>query len=671
MKSRAKKKWLTALFVLISMFLIIAILLVWLYSKSSSIDKRKYEIQTPAFSVLVKTESGTITVNSWENIKDKKTYVFLPYDAQYGDFIIHCDMAQSLEINGEAAELDVKTKLINSDGEYTIRLDNKKYDTVILYGAKIPSFHISTQEQGLSSIYADKSHKEKAEIEIFNNGENTASEKLKLKYIKGRGNASWEQPQKSFNIKFKDKINLFDMGNAKKYSLISPYADQTLIKNYLTFMLADNSGLEYTSDSTFVDLYIDNNYLGTYLLTDSVEAGKQRVNINNLDDENELANPTDNIEELDVVTNAESLSKAEKGTQKWVNIQNEPEDITNGYIIQLEMSNRYANDPSGFVTDNGQPIVLKSPEYATKGEIDYISSFYQNFENALYSENGYNDLNKHYSEYIDINSFAKMYIVQELSKNRDANETSTYMYLDDSGILKAGPVWDFDNAYGNQVFLGNMNDIENVKADELQVCYKGFFRALYKHGDFRKAVFNEWKNMREDVLGIIEMADESSTALSDSAVMNGIRWNRYNTVDTDENKEKYAQAIRDLKEFINARIKLFDTVFGENSSVLVYSSNGESSQYQYGECGFANDNVSVSDNMYTSNKEFLGWNTMPDGSGDSYNPDDEIMLDAESVTLYAQWSENESKIKRTKNKITQLYNKAYNSFRYRICEVTG
>lgn len=668
--SAVKKKCLAALCVLISVFLIAAISLLWLYGKSGAIDKHKYEVQTPAFSISVKTEEGSITVNSWENIKDGKTYIFLPANAEGSDVSVHCDGAQALEINGETASLDEKTDLIKDDGEYSIELDGKTYDTVIIHGAEIPSVHINTENQGLSSIYTDKAHKEKADIEIYSNGKRIVSEKLK--HIKGRGNASWDKPQKSFNIKFKNKINLFDMGSAKKYSLISPYADQTLIKDYVTYSLADNIGLEYSPDSTIADLYIDNNYLGAYLIADSVEAGAERVNIKDLDDENELVNPLVNMDELDIVTNAENKDKAEIGTSRWVDIENEPEDITNGYIIQLEMANRYVNEASGFVTENGQSIVLKSPEYATKGEIDYISTFYQNFENALYSDDGYNNLGRHYTEYIDIASFAKMYIVQELGKNKDANETSTYMYLDDSGMLKAGPVWDFDNAFGNQVFLGNWNDREFIKADEMQVCYKGFFRALYKHSDFRTAVYNEWNsNTRDEVISIIKTADECASLLGGSAVINGIRWNRYNTVNADENTEKYNQAVGELKDFINARIKLFDDVFKENSAVLFYDPNGETSQFNYGENGGVGDKISVGENMYTSTRKFLGWNTMPDGSGDAYNPGDEITLSGEAVILYAQWSDKNDAVLTLKSKFKSVYDKIYNSLRYRICEVTG
>lgn len=671
MKSSAKKKkYLAVLCVLISVFLIAAISIFWLYSKSDAIDKSKYEIQMPAFSISAKTADGEITVNSWDNIKDDKTYIFLPADAQLDTLSVHCEGAESLEINGETAKPDEQTALINSVGEYSIKLGKKTYDTVILQGAEIPSVHINTDGNALSRIYADKSHKEKADIEIYSDGKRIVSDKLKS--IKGRGNASWEMPQKSFNIKFHNEINLFNMGSAKKYSLISPYADQTLIKDYLTYMLADNAGLEYSSDSTVVDLYIDNNYLGAYLLTDSVEAGEERVDVRNLDDENELANPGVSLDNLDIMTDAESADKVENGTKRWIDIQNEPEDVTNGYIIQLEMGLRYVNESSGFVTENGQPIVLKSPEYATKGEVDYISLFYQHFENALYSADGYNNLGRHYSEYIDVESFAKMYLIQELGKNKDANESSTYMFLDDSCMLKAGPMWDFDNAFGNQVFLGNLNDIENVKADEMQVCYKGFFRALYKHSDFRTAVYNEWNsNMRDEVLSIIESAEKSSELISDSAVMNGIRWNRYNTVNADENKEKYNQAISDLKDFINTRIKLFDTVLSVNSAVLFYDSNGEYSQFQYGESVASGDKISVSDNMYTSDRKFLGWNTAPDGSGDSYAPNDEITLDGDSVILYAQWSDNKNAVQTAKNKFNSIYKKVYNSLRYRICEVTG
>ena len=50
--------------------------------------------------------------------------------------------------------------------------------------------------------------------------------------------------------------------------------------------------------------------------------------------------------------------------------------------MELEIADRYPDEISGFVTDGGQPVIFKNPEYATESEVKYISSIYQDFEDA-------------------------------------------------------------------------------------------------------------------------------------------------------------------------------------------------------------------------------------------------------------------------------------------------
>ena len=73
-------------------------------------------------------------------------------------------------------------------------------------------------------------------------------------------------------------------------------------------------------------------------------------------------------------------------------------------------------------------------------------------EDAIYSETGYNSKGKHYSEYIDVDSLITAYLVQEISMNIDATQTSFYFYKDSDltgdGKIHFGPAWDFDLAYG-------------------------------------------------------------------------------------------------------------------------------------------------------------------------------------------------------------------------------
>ena len=127
-----------------------------------------------------------------------------------------------------------------------------------------------------------------------------------------------------------------------------------------------------------------------------------------------------------------------------MNIPNNPENITGGYLLEYDLPDRYVKEVSGFVTSRNQTIVVKAPEYASEAQVKYISALYQDFEDAVFSANGYNAKGKHYTEYIDVASFAKMYVFQEYVKNLDAGLTSFYIYKDkDSDVFVAAPVWDF------------------------------------------------------------------------------------------------------------------------------------------------------------------------------------------------------------------------------------
>lgn len=140
-----------------------------------------------------------------------------------------------------------------------------------------------------------------------------------------------------------------------------------------------------------------------------------------------------------------------------VDVPNDPEDITGGYLLEMELPERYKDEISGFVTTGGQAVTMKCPECVSKAQIDYIADFYQKVEDALYSKDGYytdGDGNRHpLSEYVDIESLARMYLIQEFSMNLDSGITSFYFYKDSyitgDGKLHAAPVWDFDVALGN------------------------------------------------------------------------------------------------------------------------------------------------------------------------------------------------------------------------------
>lgn len=341
--------------------------------------------------------------------------------------------------------------LVLSEGENNLQLtvenSSQSFSVSVVKSKHIPSMFIKTESGSLDYIHQSKENKEKADMLLVRE-DGTIDYNSTLKHIKGRGNFTWGLSKKPYNIKLDSSADLLDMGKAKGWCLLANFCDHSLLRNQIVYDLADEVGIPFTMACKSIDLYINSHYMGTYLITEKVEIDKNRVNIFDLEKATEKAN----VQDLDTYTTA-GTNRWVRNSKKWVDIPNDPSDITGGYLLELELNDRYADEVSGFVTSIGQAVVLKSPEYASKAQIDYISKFYQEMEDAIYSKDGYNSLGKHYTEYIDEESLARMYLLQEYSLNVDSGITSFYFYKDSDlvgdGKLHAAPVWDFDIAFGN------------------------------------------------------------------------------------------------------------------------------------------------------------------------------------------------------------------------------
>ena len=332
------------------------------------------------------------------------------------------------------------------EGHNSILCAGLDYSLYVIYGSDIPTVHITTASGSMENVYEDIDYKESGYVTILS--DDKIEYEGELEYIKGRGNYTWTRRKKPFNIKLKEKANLFEMGSAKKWTLLANYLDDTMLKNKLGFDFADEIGLDFSPESVLTDVYIDGEYIGNYTFCESVEVRKSRVNITDLEELNEKANEGLNLEELELGGIRGEKSHLEFGSSKWVELPNTPEVITGGYLLEFELDVRYDEEICGFVSEYGQSVNIKSPKYASREQVEYISSYYQEFEDAVLSGDGYNHLGKHYSEYIDVESFAKMYVFQEYVKNLDAGLSSFFMYKDVGGKMTVGFVWDLDSAFG-------------------------------------------------------------------------------------------------------------------------------------------------------------------------------------------------------------------------------
>lgn len=450
------------------------------------------------------------------------------------------------------------------DLAFTENGEERHYTLDILNTSCIPALFLETDSGSLAYLHESKEHCESGRY-LFLDENGKPCYEGKIDDIHCRGNSSFEETdKKSYRMTLEDKRDLFGMGEDADWILTANAFDNTLLRNALAFDIAKKLGLAYTPDVRYTDVYVNGNFAGNYLLSEKVEIGKNRVNITNLQKDMKALNVSGELADYEFFMEQQGRLFSTKGYR----IEHEPKDISGGYLLELETSDRYGLEASGFLTSRMQPVVFASPKYASYNQVSYVANLYQDFEDAVFSEDGHNPYTDggYYSDYIDMESFARKYLLEELVKNLDASFTSQYIYKpDDAESTKffAGPAWDYDKAIAASGVTDDgidLHDAEGLYA-ALQRKDSDIWYALYQHEDFRalaaQIFFDELSvQMREE---FDEMADGYSHYIEASNVCNIVRWNTFSQYSTLEEKmDCYAEKIADLKDFIRRRVDFME-----------------------------------------------------------------------------------------------------------------
>lgn len=228
--------------------------------------------------------------------------------------------------------------------------------------------------------------------------------------IRGHGSTTWGMPKNSYRVKFGSKTAVLGEAKAKDWLLIANYFDKTQLRNATALYMGQLSNLDWSPHAHFAEVFINDVYSGTYLVTEKIEAGSNRVNIGD-----------------------------------------------NGYLIEVDQLNRMTPDDVYFQT-LALLCNIKAPDLkAGDAKYNYIKDFVSMTELVIYSD-FFTDTTYGYNRYIDVNSFVDWYLINEITKNNDAvMYSSCYMNLKPGGKLKMGPIWDFDIAIGNVAYNNNQD----------------------------------------------------------------------------------------------------------------------------------------------------------------------------------------------------------------------
>jgi len=406
--------------------------------------------------------------------------------------------------------------------------ENIDPDSVVwLYSEHIPAVFIETESGISDQINSDKNIKEPGTIKVLE-PDGSFSLEHSLEYIKGRGNTSYtEFDKKPYQIKLTQDAPFLDMEPGKKWVFVSNSADSSLIRNALSRSLAGHLNLPQSEEGTFVDLYVNKEYVGNYYVVEKIEIQENRLLLSDLQKATEHENETEDLS---------TYETAWTDTTKAKQIPNDPEDITGGYLIERDFDNRFLKEveinESYFITEAKECFIVRDPEYTSEAQIAYIDSYVQSVENAILSAEGIDGTTgKSYQDLIDVDSFVRKYLLEEVTANYDGGVASSYFYKDSDtidGRLYAGPVWDYDVSWGNSpAYLGQISTSpERLSRLASHSDSSVWFQSLYHKPEVYEKIVSCYAQEISPYLTlladeILPMLDEITAA---SAAMDQVRW---------------------------------------------------------------------------------------------------------------------------------------------------
>jgi subtilisin-like proprotein convertase family protein len=371
------------------------------------------------------------------------------------------------------------------------------------------------------------------------NGTRTFTGKIAIEI---RGSSSQQFPKRSYSFETRDlngnklDTSLLGMPREHDWVLYAPYSDKSLIRNAIAYQLFAEMG-HYSVRFRLVELVINRQYQGVYMLTEKIKRDKSRINIAKLT-ENDYSGS----------------------------------DLTGGYIFKIDRVNGKGGEgwySSYKVNTNPTYFQFEYPNQDSMLAVQkqYIKNYVDSFETTLMSST-FNDPYKGYRKYIDVNSFVDNMILNEVSRNTDGYRLSTFLHKNKStknGKLINGPIWDFDIAWYNCDGNGG-NDpsgwqfMMNNSVYETPFWWGRFMQDTM----FTNDLYCRYTNFRKTCLSvqrIYAIIDSLSSLVSEAQVRNFNQWPILGTkvfYNPEPVPTTYKGEIDNIKNFLAQRLIWLD-----------------------------------------------------------------------------------------------------------------
>lgn len=357
------------------------------------------------FSVSIPSGNGIEQIRCWE--KDPESYyVFLPSYADLSQAFLQIDPEYSVLVDGSALSdgMTCQDFPLNTPLEMTCSASHITYRSSLIFvqSANIPTLYIDVTSGSMEYIQRKRGNAEEGTLRLYT-ADNALDYSGYLSTIKGRGNSSWTIDKKPYSLTLAEEADLLGMGQASKWVLLSNAYDKTHLHNKIVYDFAQAWNMAYSPSCQWVDLYLNGEYNGLYLLSEKNEVHPQRV----------------------------ALTDA------------------GGFLVSQEWKQNLMSKKVPYI-ETKAGIALRV--FNSSVNTQELTGIWQSVENAILAEDGTDPVTgKHWTELIDLDSWVKVYLINELFGNIDTGFSSEYYYYDasdPSGKIYAGPVWDYDETMG-------------------------------------------------------------------------------------------------------------------------------------------------------------------------------------------------------------------------------
>jgi len=322
-----------------------------------------------------------------------------------------------------------------------------------------------------------------------------------------------------------NNVSILGMPEENDWILNALAYDSSLIRDYLTYDLSRNIG-NYAARGKYCEVIVNGEYRGLYIFMEKIKIDKNRVNI-------EKMYPSDNI----------GLS------------------VTGGYIVKADKTN---GDPVAWEMENNNGGYVQyihdnpKPEYINSIQNSYIHSIFDALQYDMIAQN--ESIKNGYPSDIDIPSFIDYMLINELSSNVDAYQLSTYFHKDRGGKLKAGPIWDCNLTYGNDlVFWGLDRSFVDVwQFDNGDNTGSRFWNDLYKNTTYKCLLAKRWKQVSQpnnplNYTSISKKIDSLIIEINEAATREQNKWYSVGNLQSNTN---------DIKIWLQKRIEWMNAEIG-------------------------------------------------------------------------------------------------------------